>query len=912
MPLSIRVLGPFDVSPRVERCSRKGGWVLALLALRPARGRPRLARGHAVARHLGVAGPIRSPPRAVPPAPRPGRRGRAPPLGGDARAHPQSDGRRGRRGDLRRGRLPGRSRRPGARRGGLPRPLPGGLHGALGHRGARGARAGSSRRAGGAGRGRPGARKSRRGRAPPAARHPGGIPCARARGACSCGRWPPAARTLRSPRRTASCASCSRASSRPSPNPETRALYLQLRAAAQAGGAVAAPVDRAPRPPSLGRVPRPLTPLGGPRRTRCARSPRASPPTRLVTLDRERRRRASRGWPLQVASDRGRTTSPAGPGSSSWRRSRDPELVMPTVASALGVREAPEPPAPGSPRRLPSQPAASSSSSTTASTSSTRRAGSRSACCTTAPTSASSPPAASPSASRARSPGACPRSSQRRGRRPLPRARGPEGRSRDGGADLPAARRHPARHRARGRADPRALGGADRGAPRRSLPPAHRRQPHGAPPPPHAEGRRRLGLRSSSTEEEQALLRRLSVFAGGCTLEAAEAIAGHDVLDPLASLVDKSLVGFSRPLSPAGDRAPVRRRAPRGAGRDRALARPPPRSLRAPRRGGRAAHLRRRRRPRPRSSASRTRTTTSAPPSTSARPTATTGPRPRCGSPPRCTGSGSPAVTCARGATAWPPPCAAARPPPPPCAPAPSPPPAPWPCGWATTPACPRRSRRGSPSRASSAISASPPMPSAAWAPPRPEAETPPPPAPSSPRPSPSRARRTAASSSSSPSTGWAPRRTAQGDLGRRPRRPRRGARALAAPRSSARASATPSSASARWPSPKATSTRPADATSTACSCWRSPPIAGASPRCSTRWAGSRSPRGQPEQGARLLGAASALCELIGAQVLPSERGRAQRALESARCTLGEPAFAAAWAAGRALSMEQAMAQARR
>ena len=48
------------------------------------------------------------------------------------------------------------------------------------------------------------------------------------------------------------------------------------------------------------------------------------------------------------------------------------------------------------------------------------------------------------------------------------------------------------------------------------------------------------------TDEEQALLRRLSVFAGGCTLEAAEAVAGRDVLDPLANLVDKSLVVFSQ------------------------------------------------------------------------------------------------------------------------------------------------------------------------------------------------------------------------------------------------------------------------------------------------------------------------------------------------------------------------------
>jgi predicted ATPase/class 3 adenylate cyclase len=46
------------------------------------------------------------------------------------------------------------------------------------------------------------------------------------------------------------------------------------------------------------------------------------------------------------------------------------------------------------------------------------------------------------------------------------------------------------------------------------------------------------------SHEEQSLFRRLSVFAGGCTLEAAEEIAKAD-LDTLQSLVDKSLLRYS-------------------------------------------------------------------------------------------------------------------------------------------------------------------------------------------------------------------------------------------------------------------------------------------------------------------------------------------------------------------------------
>ncbi|MGI5454252.1 AfsR/SARP family transcriptional regulator [Streptomyces sp. CA-249302] len=50
-------------------------------------------------------------------------------------------------------------------------------------------------------------------------------------------------------------------------------------------------------------------------------------------------------------------------------------------------------------------------------------------------------------------------------------------------------------------------------------------------------------------EEERDVLRRLSVFAGGCDLAAAEAVCGPLALDALGSLVDKSLVV----AAPSGD-----------------------------------------------------------------------------------------------------------------------------------------------------------------------------------------------------------------------------------------------------------------------------------------------------------------------------------------------------------------------
>jgi predicted ATPase/DNA-binding CsgD family transcriptional regulator len=62
----------------------------------------------------------------------------------------------------------------------------------------------------------------------------------------------------------------------------------------------------------------------------------------------------------------------------------------------------------------------------------------------------------------------------------------------------------------------------------------------------------------------------------------------------------------------------------------------------------------------------------------------------------------------------------------------------------------------------------------------------------------------------------------------------------------------------------------------------------------------------QPERAAHLCGAAEAMRETIGAPV-PRYRGQHEHAMGLARDTLGEQAFAAAWAAGRSLSIVDAV-----
>jgi hypothetical protein len=60
----------------------------------------------------------------------------------------------------------------------------------------------------------------------------------------------------------------------------------------------------------------------------------------------------------------------------------------------------------------------------------------------------------------------------------------------------------------------------------------------------------------------------------------------------------------------------------------------------------------------------------------------------------------------------------------------------------------------------------------------------------------------------------------------------------------------------------------------------------------------------------RLAGAAHALCEALGTRPLRTEQIDLRRRLEAARGLLGEPAAEAAWAEGKAMPLERAMADA--
>ena len=128
------------------------------------------------------------------------------------------------------------------------------------------------------------------------------------------------------------------------------------------------------------------------------------------------------------------------------------------------------------------------------------------------------------------------------GRLPLLRALPARAERRDRGA-LPPPRLAPARGRARRRPHEGALAQADPGA---AL--AAARPPQGRPrrrsPAADAPGDNRVELRPPLPRRSSASFGRLSVFAGGCTLEAAEEVCDAEV-DTLQSLVEKSLLRFT-------------------------------------------------------------------------------------------------------------------------------------------------------------------------------------------------------------------------------------------------------------------------------------------------------------------------------------------------------------------------------
>jgi hypothetical protein len=64
---------------------------------------------------------------------------------------------------------------------------------------------------------------------------------------------------------------------------------------------------------------------------------------------------------------------------------------------------------------------------------------------------------------------------------------------------------------------------------------------------------------------------------------------------------------------------------------------------------------------------------------------------------------------------------------------------------------------------------------------------------------------------------------------------------------------------------------------------------------------------GQPERAARLSGAPEALGVPIATPLPPGERAHCQRHLAAARAALGEAAFVAAWAEGRAMTSDDAI-----
>jgi hypothetical protein len=81
-------------------------------------------------------------------------------------------------------------------------------------------------------------------------------------------------------------------------------------------------------------------------------------------------------------------------------------------------------------------------------------------------------------------------------------------------------------------------------------------------------------------------------------------------------------------------------------------------------------------------------------------------------------------------------------------------------------------------------------------------------------------------------------------------------------------------------------------------------------PFCLDALAGVASAAGQPAQAARLFGAAECLRESESIPLVSFLSAAYERDVVAAQAQMDAPAFAAAWAAGRAMPLEQAIAEA--
>jgi tetratricopeptide (TPR) repeat protein len=88
---------------------------------------------------------------------------------------------------------------------------------------------------------------------------------------------------------------------------------------------------------------------------------------------------------------------------------------------------------------------------------------------------------------------------------------------------------------------------------------------------------------------------------------------------------------------------------------------------------------------------------------------------------------------------------------------------------------------------------------------------------------------------------------------------------------------------------------------------WRDLDISGGVVRCLAGLAGTAAAQGHLERAATLFAAATTLAPSVGVTYAAADAEEQARAIDDLRARLAPPAFAAAWAAGQALSIERAV-----